>query len=55
MWADERLDGQLDALLLEWSQDCTVDQMTRNLWERGIEVSRESVRKWAARAKANAA
>jgi transposase-like protein len=51
MWADERLDGQLDALLLSLrAEGLSIDGITRALWERDIEVSRETVRRWVAEA-----
>jgi hypothetical protein len=53
MWADALLKGGLDALLLQFRADgLTIDQMTRELHDRDIEVSRESVRKWLSLAEA---
>lgn len=55
MWADSLLKGKLDALLIEWEgEGLTIDQMTRQLHDRDIEVSRESVRRWLSDAKAAA-
>ncbi len=47
MWADVLLDGQLDPTLKGWkAEGLTVDQITRELHDRDIEVSRETVRRW---------
>ena len=55
MWADALLKGGLNTLLLQFEADgLTIDQMTRELHNRDIEVSRESVRKWLAEARAAA-
>ncbi len=47
MWADVLLDGKLDPILKGWkAEGLTVDQITRELHDRDIEVSRETVRRW---------
>lgn len=53
MWADERLDGQLDALLRGWAAEgLSAEAIARELWRRDIEVSRETVRRWVREAAA---
>lgn len=51
--ANLMLDGQLDQLLKGWQHDehLTIDQIARRLDDRGVEVSRETVRRWLLDAK----
>lgn len=55
-WANERLDGTLDALLTGWHEAELSNLAIRDqLRDRGIEVSTETVRRWRMRLAENVA
>ena len=55
-FVDQRLNGELDTRLRAWlAADYTLAQMVDALSEAGVEVSRETVRRWLLELKAKPA